>query len=207
MHNRLRKELKIRPGYTPEEDIKRFRSTRMAEQDARAATKGVVPGAKTTTTTKQPAVAMSKAQKKNFKRKEKRRGEEEVGGEESGEEGERKGKEEEEEVPESWDDGDEEEVPAAPAAVPEPEPVVVATAPVDDEKRLKALRKKLRQVRWSLSLSLSSGSRHAFFELNLLYSYYRLSNSGNETSRHSARPRRSRWRGLLGWKRRLPSCL
>ncbi|KAM0791216.1 hypothetical protein ACM66B_005697 [Microbotryomycetes sp. NB124-2] len=40
----LRKEIKIRPGYTPEEDVKRFRSQRMAQAEARAAGRPRIPG-------------------------------------------------------------------------------------------------------------------------------------------------------------------
>ncbi|KAK4053875.1 hypothetical protein OIO90_003712 [Microbotryomycetes sp. JL221] len=40
----VRKEIKIRPGYTPEEDVKKFRSQRMAEAEARAASRPRIPG-------------------------------------------------------------------------------------------------------------------------------------------------------------------
>lgn len=130
---RYRKELKIRPGYTPDEDVKRYRTARGAESEARAATKGAVPGLAPAAAGVQAALAgMSKAQKKNVKRKEKRK-EDEV------EEGE-KGREdkEDEDVPESWDsDGDEDK-----EVLPPPPPAPV----IEDSKRVKALRKKLRQV-------------------------------------------------------------
>ncbi|KAH9999446.1 hypothetical protein BJV77DRAFT_1064340 [Russula vinacea] len=40
----LRKERKIRPGFTPQEDVARFRSGRQQAMDARALPKGHVPG-------------------------------------------------------------------------------------------------------------------------------------------------------------------
>ncbi|ORY81786.1 hypothetical protein BCR35DRAFT_303922 [Leucosporidium creatinivorum] len=139
-----RKELKIRPGYTPEEDIKRYRSTRMAEAEARAAVKGKVPGLTPGASPAQAAIAgMSKAQKKNAKRKEKRR---EEGEEEEEEDGRGKAKEAED-VPDSWDDGDDEAAGAEKATTAPPPPPAAEPAPVvDDEKRVKALRKKLRQA-------------------------------------------------------------
>ncbi|KAG9219083.1 hypothetical protein CCMSSC00406_0001493 [Pleurotus cornucopiae] len=40
----VRKQLKIRPGFTPQEDVRRFRGTRQAEMDARALPKGHIVG-------------------------------------------------------------------------------------------------------------------------------------------------------------------
>ena len=73
-----RKELKIRPGFTPQEDIGRFRSNRQAAVDA---VKGVVPGANRKPAKQsnpenpfaQEAQQKSKAQLKNEKRREKKR--------------------------------------------------------------------------------------------------------------------------------------
>jgi partner of Y14 and mago protein len=70
----VRKERKIRPGFTPQEDVARFRSARQQAQDARALPKGHVPGwappgAPAPATKKEP---QSKSAKKNEKRKEKR---------------------------------------------------------------------------------------------------------------------------------------
>lgn len=152
-----RKELKIRPGYTPEEDVKRYRSQRQAEEDARASTKGKVPGL--VPSAAQAAIAgMSKAQKKNAKRKEKRRDEAE---EEEEEDRGVKKVAEVEEVPEDWDD--EGELPP-----PVPAPAAPAPAPVDEEKRVKALKKKLRQVRFGSAFGARcfrswADSLHAFF--------------------------------------------
>ncbi|KAH8830802.1 hypothetical protein DL96DRAFT_1594359 [Flagelloscypha sp. PMI_526] len=69
----VRKELKIRPGFTPQEDVKRFRGTRQAQMDASALPKGHIIGWVAPT----PAVPASskptsKSAKKNAKRKEKR---------------------------------------------------------------------------------------------------------------------------------------
>lgn len=98
---RVRKQIKIRPGYTPQEDVRRFRGTRQAQADATALPKGHIIGwaLQTQTAAVSPAskAGMSKAQKKNEKRKEKRK--------EKRDEGEK--------VKENWDDEDEGE--AAPA--------------------------------------------------------------------------------------------
>ncbi|KAK4048358.1 hypothetical protein OIV83_004880 [Microbotryomycetes sp. JL201] len=40
----LRKELRVRPGFTPDEDVQRFRSQRMAQAEARAAGRPKIPG-------------------------------------------------------------------------------------------------------------------------------------------------------------------
>lgn len=73
---RVRKQIKIRPGFTPQEDVRRFRGTRQAQADATALPKGHVIGW-TPPPAAAPAAAskagMSKAQKKNEKRKEKRK--------------------------------------------------------------------------------------------------------------------------------------
>lgn len=43
--HRVRKELKIRPGFTPQEDVKRFRGTRQAQLDQnQTKLKGSIPG-------------------------------------------------------------------------------------------------------------------------------------------------------------------
>ncbi|KAH9462825.1 hypothetical protein Pst134EA_014915 [Puccinia striiformis f. sp. tritici] len=71
----LRKEIKIRPGFTPQEDVSKFRSARQSEFESKKLPKGSVVGL----TRPQVAVAqsalrgMSDAQKKNAKRKEKRK--------------------------------------------------------------------------------------------------------------------------------------
>ena len=89
---RVRKQIKIRPGFTPQEDVRRFRGTRQAQADTNALPKGHIIG---WTPPPQAAPApgaaakasMSKAQKKNEKRKEKR-------------------KEKREDVKDNWDDDD-----------------------------------------------------------------------------------------------------
>lgn len=68
----VRKQVKIRPGFTPQEDVRRFRGTRQAQADATALPKGHIigwapPSAANTVTLPQSASA-----KKNAKRKEKR---------------------------------------------------------------------------------------------------------------------------------------
>jgi partner of Y14 and mago protein len=97
----VRKQLKIRPGFTPQEDIRRFRGTKQAQMDSNALPKGHVIGwAPPPSSSKADGetsgsgtTPMSKAAKKNAKRKEKR-GKEKV----------------EKEVPDNWED---EEVPEA----------------------------------------------------------------------------------------------
>lgn len=93
----LRKEIKIRPGFTPQEDVGRFRGTKQQEMDARALPKGhivgwVAPSPATNNTAAKPSVTMSKSQKKNEKRKEKKKAEIE-----------RK-------IQENWEDDDEDEI-------------------------------------------------------------------------------------------------
>ena len=101
--NRVRKQIKIRPGYTPQEDVRRFRGTRQAQADATALPKGHIigwapppPAAAAAPASK---AGMSKAQKKNEKRKEKRK--------EKRDEGEK--------IKDNWDDEDEGEVTAGAA--------------------------------------------------------------------------------------------
>ncbi|KAI0637790.1 hypothetical protein C8Q77DRAFT_1153506 [Trametes polyzona] len=89
----VRKQIKIRPGFTPQEDVRRFRGTRQAQMDATALPKGHIIGwvpPSQTTTVPAPKAGLSKAQKKNEKRKEKR-----------------KEKREETKVKDSWEDDDE----------------------------------------------------------------------------------------------------
>ncbi|GFZ49336.1 hypothetical protein JCM24511_07456 [Saitozyma sp. JCM 24511] len=79
----VRKELKIRPGFTPQEDVGRFRTTRQQASDM---AKGVIPGSGRPARPRAPdpnnpfaqpvavpAAAKSKAQLKNEKRREKKR--------------------------------------------------------------------------------------------------------------------------------------
>jgi hypothetical protein len=79
----VRKELKIRPGFTPQEDVGRFRTTRQQASDV---AKGVIPGSGRPARPRAPdpnnpfaqpiavpAAAKSKAQLKNEKRREKKR--------------------------------------------------------------------------------------------------------------------------------------
>ncbi|MBW0476225.1 hypothetical protein O181_015940 [Austropuccinia psidii MF-1] len=71
----FRKEIKIRPGFTPQEDLSKFRSSRQQESDSRKLPKGSVIGfIKPESSPAQMALkGMSEAQKKNAKRKEKRK--------------------------------------------------------------------------------------------------------------------------------------
>jgi partner of Y14 and mago len=102
----LRKERKIRPGFTPQEDVARFRSTRQQAVDARALPKGHIPGwsppGAPAPEKKEP---QSKSAKKNEKRREKRK------------------EKRQEVVPETWDSEDEEA-----GATPADKEVVAAQA-------------------------------------------------------------------------------
>jgi partner of Y14 and mago protein len=101
----VRKQVKIRPGFTPQEDVRRFRGTKQAQMDANVLPKGHIvgwapPQGATKPTTNDPSnpstssstTPMTKAAKKNAKRKEKREKEKA-----------------EREVPDSWEDNDEQE--------------------------------------------------------------------------------------------------
>jgi len=75
---RTRKEIKIRPGFTPQEDVGRFRGTKQQEMDSRVLPKGhiigwVAPSSVTNNTAGKSSGTMSKSQKKNEKRKEKKK--------------------------------------------------------------------------------------------------------------------------------------
>ncbi|KAL0577705.1 hypothetical protein V5O48_004254 [Marasmius crinis-equi] len=68
----VRKEIRIRPGFTPQEDVKRFRGTRQAQMDANALPKGHIVGWAPPTKEDTSNKPMSKSAKKNAKRKEKK---------------------------------------------------------------------------------------------------------------------------------------
>ncbi|KAI0269272.1 hypothetical protein BC834DRAFT_865628 [Gloeopeniophorella convolvens] len=85
----VRKERKVRPGFTPQEDVARFRSTRQQAVGARALPKGHIPGWTPPGAAASEKEAQSKSAKKNEKRREKR-----------------KEKRQEEAVRESWDSDD-----------------------------------------------------------------------------------------------------
>ena len=70
----MRKERKIRPGFTPQEDVARFRSVRQQAIDARALPKGHIPGwAPPGAAASEKKDPQSKSAKKNDKRREKRK--------------------------------------------------------------------------------------------------------------------------------------
>ncbi|KAG6855124.1 hypothetical protein C0991_006053 [Blastosporella zonata] len=84
----VRKQIKIRPGFTPQEDVRRFRGTRQVQMDANTIPKGHIigwappPQAAPTSDAK----PISKAAKKNAKRREKKQDAKK------------------DEVPDNWDD-------------------------------------------------------------------------------------------------------
>ncbi|KAH9050089.1 hypothetical protein EDB84DRAFT_728520 [Lactarius hengduanensis] len=95
----VRKERKVRPGFTPQEDVARFRSVRQQAVDARALPKGHIPGwSPPGAPTPEKKEAHSKSAKKNEKRKEKRK------------------EKLQETVRESWESEDDEDVIASPAS-------------------------------------------------------------------------------------------
>ena len=101
MVHRTRKELKIRPGFTPQEDVRRFRGTKQQEMDTRALPKGHIigwapPSSTTNNTGDKSSGAMSKSQKKNEKRKEKKKADIAK------------------KIQENWEDDDEDEIKPAP---------------------------------------------------------------------------------------------
>ncbi len=70
----MRKERKIRPGFTPQEDVARFRSTRQQAKDSRVLPKGHIPGwAPPGAAPSENTEPQSKSAKKNEKRREKRK--------------------------------------------------------------------------------------------------------------------------------------
>ncbi|KAH6914979.1 hypothetical protein BKA70DRAFT_1419934 [Coprinopsis sp. MPI-PUGE-AT-0042] len=123
----VRKQLKIRPGFTPQEDVQRFRGKKQAQMDANQLPKGHIigwapPSASDSTTSK----PMSKGAKKNAKRKEKKEKERAEGASK-------------EPVPDNWDD-DDEDTPAANAD--KTEPVASASTSTPDE-----LAKKIEELK------------------------------------------------------------
>jgi partner of Y14 and mago protein len=90
----VRKQLKVRPGFTPQEDVQRFRGTRQAQLDANALPKGHIVGWAPPSDTIQIKVAQSQSARKNAKRKEKRK--------------EKKDEELQKKVADSWEDDDDE---------------------------------------------------------------------------------------------------
>ncbi|GAA5993776.1 hypothetical protein JCM11641_000916 [Rhodosporidiobolus odoratus] len=154
-----RKEIKIRPGFTPQEDVVLYRSRGAVESEHRKAVKGAVPGLTPPGLSTQVQVqagtsGMSKAQKKNAKRKEKRQEEElktehEVGVATAGD----RPRKDARETPDEWDaeeSGKEEGLsPFSPPVPPVPPVMAIsdATSSVGEaEKRARTLRKKLRQA-------------------------------------------------------------
>lgn len=90
--------MKIRPGFTPQEDVQRFRGSRQAQNDTNALPKGHILGWAAPSDTIQVKVAQSQSARKNAKRKEKRK--------------EKKDDELKKKIAENWDDSDDDETPA-----------------------------------------------------------------------------------------------
>ncbi|KAJ2931659.1 hypothetical protein H1R20_g5443, partial [Candolleomyces eurysporus] len=111
----VRKQLKIRPGFTPQEDVKRFRGTKQAQMDQNALPKGHIIGWVPPSSASSASKPLSKSAKKNAKRKEKR-AQEKVAEVQNAP------------VPDSWEDDEDEEgdkgaaAPAAEADAPKTPP-------------------------------------------------------------------------------------
>ncbi|KAG8929869.1 hypothetical protein FRC02_004963 [Tulasnella sp. 418] len=97
----VRKEIKIRPGYTPQEDVSLFRGTKQLQAEARKQAKTNVPGWIPPSSSAKPggssgaaASGLSKSAKKNAKKREKKQAELEA------------------KIKDSWEDDDEDEAPA-----------------------------------------------------------------------------------------------
>jgi len=75
----VRKERKVRPGFTPQEDISRFRGSRQQQMDRTALPKGHIMGwvAPSSENQSKKTSTISKSAKKNEKRREKKREEKE----------------------------------------------------------------------------------------------------------------------------------
>ncbi|KAA1103324.1 hypothetical protein PGT21_014317 [Puccinia graminis f. sp. tritici] len=113
----LRKEIKIRPGFTPQEDVSKFRSARQSDFEAKKLPKGSVVGlVRPEVAVAQSALkGMSQAQKKNAKRKEKRKAENSSKSEA------------EEKTPEQWDDDHDDDPRSSTGANPPDQPEARAT--------------------------------------------------------------------------------
>ncbi|KAF9452486.1 hypothetical protein P691DRAFT_721948 [Macrolepiota fuliginosa MF-IS2] len=114
----VRKEIKVRPGFTPQEDVRRFRGTRQTQMDANSLPKGHILGWIAPSSASQPAKPTSKSAKKNAKRKEKR-------------EEKKSGAAADEPVPDNWEDEDEDEAAPKPS---ESSSAPAAAAGVDTPK-------------------------------------------------------------------------
>jgi len=75
----IRKQIKIRPGFTPQEDVRRFRGTKQAQMDSNALPKGHIIGWTPLPSTTKPGAGsgsgsapLSKNAKKRQKQKEKK---------------------------------------------------------------------------------------------------------------------------------------
>ncbi|KAF8191256.1 hypothetical protein BJ912DRAFT_964690 [Pholiota molesta] len=120
----VRKQIKIRPGFTPQEDVRRFRGTKQAQMDATALPKGHIigwapPPKSTAAPSGSEGKALSKSAKKNAKRKEKRD----------------KEKTETDAVPDNWDDEEEESKPAASTATDQASSKSTPSTPAADTSK------------------------------------------------------------------------
>ncbi|GAA6008299.1 hypothetical protein JCM11491_004428 [Sporobolomyces phaffii] len=140
----FRQEIKIRPGFTPQEDVSRFRSQKQVELDHHRQTKGTVPGLNPLVGAALAGIAgagASKSAKKNARRKDKRHDDAAAAAAAAAAE-----------VKDSWDDEDDNDNVTLPTKTPEPSSprneTTTTTTTTEEEraKRLRNLRKKLKQT-------------------------------------------------------------
>jgi len=117
----VRKQIKIRPGFTPQEDVSRFRGTKQSQMDVNTLPKGHIigwaPPSNSTSTSGSP---LSKRAKKTARKKAKIF--------EEGIEGKR------EDVPENWDDADESGPQGSNSGTPDTNPSMSTTTDLEPAK-------------------------------------------------------------------------
>jgi len=134
----VRKQIKIRPGFTPQEDVRRFRGTKQTQMDVNTLPKGHIIGwsPPPTSTSGPPAPASTKSAKKNAKKKAKkiaqRNGNRDE--EEEGDVSEKQAKEGD--VPENWEDDDESGPQDSNIGIPDTNPSMTTTSDLEPAKEI-----------------------------------------------------------------------
>jgi partner of Y14 and mago protein len=128
----VRKQIKIRPGFTPQEDVRRFRGTKQAQMDINTLPKGHIIGwvPPPTSTSTSGSSLLSKRAKKNAKKKANKNKREE---EEEEEDLDKRAKGED--VPENWeDDGNESGPQGSSSGTPDTNPSMTTTTDLEPAK-------------------------------------------------------------------------
>ncbi|GAA5931155.1 mago-binding domain-containing protein [Sporobolomyces koalae] len=149
----LRQEIKIRPGFTPQEDVTLFRSQKQLELDHHRQTKGTVPGLRPNPLVQQALANVSgsgASQGKSARRNAAKRNKDKQDGEST------RTAAATTKVKDSWDDEEDESpssaavestVPTASTTMTTTTTTTTETAPTEDPaKRLRNLKKKLKQT-------------------------------------------------------------